>query len=73
MAKQVSGSCDCCGEYRWLRQTWVGELETWACDPCRGVEPDAYDEPPGIDPDRARDNWLERQAEDKLHPEWNVD
>jgi hypothetical protein len=69
--KQVSGECDGCGKYRWLSQTWVGNLETWACDECRGIEPDAYDN--GPDPDDARDAWLERQAEDRAHPEWNED
>jgi hypothetical protein len=73
--KQVSGSCDCCGEYRWLRQCWApGGLETWACPTCRGEDPDAYDdEPRGRDPDDARDDWLERQAEERAHPEWNQD
>jgi hypothetical protein len=69
MTKQVSGECDCCGEYRWLSQCWASEIETWACRKCQGDD-EEEDDP---DPDRARDDWLERQAEDKLHPEWNED
>jgi hypothetical protein len=59
--KQVSGECDCCGRYEWLSQCRApGGLETWACDECRGVEPDACDdEPQAIDPDDARDRWLD--------------
>jgi hypothetical protein len=47
MAKQIDGECDACGERRKLAQYWVGGLETWACDECAGIEPDAYEaEPP---------------------------
>ena len=56
MAKKVSGSCDCCGRTEWLSQCWVGELETWACDECRGIEPDD-DEDDGSD--WARDQYLD--------------
>lgn len=32
--------CDCCGKYRPLSQVWfLGHIETWACDECRGEAP----------------------------------
>jgi hypothetical protein len=43
---EALGECDCCGKWRVLSRCWAGELETFACDECRGAEPDhdaAYD------------------------------
>jgi hypothetical protein len=40
MTKQISGPCDKCGEYRWLRATWIEDDEVWHCDECLGIEPD---------------------------------
>ena len=35
------GECDCCNRgKRWLHQTWVSGMETWACAECRGEEND---------------------------------
>ena len=30
------GQCDCCERMKPLTQCWLGGLETWACDECRG-------------------------------------
>lgn len=67
------GECDCCGEYRALRQAWVTGIETWACAKCSGDDEDAYDEPPERDPDDAREEHEERRREERAHPEWNED
>lgn len=33
--------CDCCGRVRLLSRCWApGGVETFACDQCRGIEPD---------------------------------
>ena len=36
--------CDCCGKMRRVSQCWLGNLETWACDECRGIDPADYGE-----------------------------
>lgn len=34
------GNCDCCGKKRPLSRCWApGDVETFACDECRGIEP----------------------------------
>jgi hypothetical protein len=39
------GECDCCARKRPLTQCFTScGLETWACDECRGIEPDPDDE-----------------------------
>lgn len=33
--------CDCCDKRPGTRTTWQFGMEAWACDECRGVEPEA--------------------------------
>jgi hypothetical protein len=44
-AGEPYGQCDCCGEYRHVTFVNGGWLcgETWACEECRGIEPDEDD------------------------------
>jgi len=45
MSGREWASCDCCGKYRPVSQVWfLGHVETWACDECRGEEGEAEDE-----------------------------
>jgi hypothetical protein len=38
------GECDCCGGQRPLTRCWAYGIETYACEECRGGDPDeAYD------------------------------
>jgi hypothetical protein len=30
--------CDCCGNRAPVSRCWLGPLETFACDECRGIE-----------------------------------
>jgi hypothetical protein len=54
---ECEGECDCCGRVRHLTQCWAfGNMETWACDECRSIEPDPDDER-----DRRRDDVLWEQ------------
>jgi len=42
MSDRPMADCDCCGRYREVSQCWAfGNMETWACDECRGVDDDS--------------------------------
>jgi hypothetical protein len=33
----IIAECDCCGAKRALTRCWLGDMETFACDECRGA------------------------------------